>query len=607
MKYVLRNAIVGLTLLGCFSAQAGGAVKISAQVDSSKDIYIGENFTYYIIIEGAEKAGKVDVTGLLQYNPQHTGNRQQSSTKIINNRVTTTKNIIMTYSLTAGSAGRINLPPVDVTLDGKNYTTNPVAVNILKPGTTDQLDLKVTLSEQQCYVGQPVLITIKFYFSAEIRDPQFNIPVFRSNSFYFENPDILDQQAKEMDLGIGTTMLVSQHQVFHDGKQSNMIMLRKILIPRISGAIQIEPISVSTDVVVGRSRSRDSLFDSFFSTRREYKRFMVSSEPVNLTVQALPEQGKPSGFYGLVGQYTISASARPVKVNVGDPITLTIKVGGGKYLKPIQWPTLETISEIANNFKIPSEKASPVFEGGYKVFTQTIRASNDKVKEIGAIPLAYFDAETGKYEVAKTEAIKLDVSPTKILTNADLEGRGFDFEPLNTEVEAIKKGLSANYEDPEALINQTFSPLSAAFSGGYLVIWGGGAALVVLSGLIKFFTHTSPEKAAMKRRRTAAGQAIKQLKGISSSPERERYERLASVMKQYLGDRFDKTAGSLTSEDCFEVIVEATNNPEIANRFKEIVSECEEARYASSEGKVESAQITEVIKLIRNINKKSMK
>ena len=116
MKYVLRNVIVGLTLLGCFSAQAGGAVKISAQVDSSKDIYIGENFTYYIIIEGAEKAGQVDVTGLLQYNPQHTGNRQQSSTKIINNRVTTTKNIIMTYSLTAGSAGRINLPPVDVTL-----------------------------------------------------------------------------------------------------------------------------------------------------------------------------------------------------------------------------------------------------------------------------------------------------------------------------------------------------------------------------------------------------------------------------------------------------------------------------------------------------------
>ena len=63
---------------------------------------------------------------------------------------------------------------------------------------------------------------------------------------------------------------------------------------------------------------------------------MVSSQPLKLTVLPLPEEGKPSGFYGLVGQYTISASATPTKVNVGDPITLTVKVGGGKYLKPVQ-------------------------------------------------------------------------------------------------------------------------------------------------------------------------------------------------------------------------------------------------------------------------------
>ena len=121
MKLSAGHIFIILTLIASISAYADGTVKISAQVDSSKDIYTGEDFTYYIIIEGAEKAGQVDMTPLMQFNPQHIGNRQQSSTQIINNRVTITKTIIMTYSLRSGSAGRINLPSLDVNLDGKNY------------------------------------------------------------------------------------------------------------------------------------------------------------------------------------------------------------------------------------------------------------------------------------------------------------------------------------------------------------------------------------------------------------------------------------------------------------------------------------------------------
>ena len=411
-----------------------------------------------------------------------------------------------------------------MTLDGKNYQTNPVEVNILKPGTTDQLDLEVSLSEQQCYVGQPVIMTIKFYISADIGDFQFNIPAFTSDAFYLEEPDNPNPQAKEFNLGNGITVLISQYRTTHNGKDSILLSFSKVLIPKYPGEIEISPASVSADVAVGKARSRDpfsddSFFGGFFGSRKEYKRFMVSSQPLKLTVLPLPEEGKPSGFYGLVGQYTITASAAPTQVNVGDPVTLTIKIGGGKYLKPVQWPALEQISELAQNFKIPSEKATPAIENGYKVFTQTIRANNDKVTEIPSIPLAYFDAEKGKYAVAKTEPIKLEVSPSKMLTNADLEGS--DFTPVNKEVEAIKKGLSANYEGLDVLTNQTFSPLSAAVSPGYAPVWAGPLVLLIASAVIKFFTHTTPEKVAQKRRRNAAGIAIGKLKkigGVKTSP-----------------------------------------------------------------------------------------
>jgi hypothetical protein len=611
MNFLTKNAFVTFAFLTLLTGSVTAQVRVFAQVDKSADIYVGEKFGYHIIIDGENKPGQVDLTPLAGYNPQSAGNRDvsQTSISIINGKTTQniTKQYVMSYSLTSNQTGRIQLPPVTVTLDGKNYQTNPVEVNILKPDTTDQLDLEVTLSEQQCYVGQPIIMTIKFYISTDIGDFQFNIPAFTNDAFYLEEPDISHQQAKEYDLGNGTTVFVSQYRTTHNGKDSILLSFSKVLIPRYSGEIEISPTSVSADVVVGRARSRDpfaddSFFGGFFGSQKEYKRFMVGSLPLKLKVMPLPEEGKPVGFYGLVGQYTITASATPTKVNVGDPITLTIKIGGGKYLKPVQWPALEHLSELAQNFKVPSEKAAPTIENGCKVFTQTIRANNDKVVEIPPIPLVYFDAGKGVYAVAKTEPIKLEVSPSKILTNADLEGG--DFTPVNKEVEAIKKGLSANYEDLDALTNQTFSPLSAAVSTGYAAIWACPLALVIISAMIKLFTHTTAEKLAARRKQSAAKKAISQLKRISSADAQHRHELLASVMKQYVGNRFDKTAGSLTGEDCREVIVAATQDSHTADRYKEIISNCEAARYASLETNIDSTQIQEVVKLVQTIEKK---
>ncbi|RKY25871.1 MAG: hypothetical protein DRP62_00300 [Planctomycetota bacterium] len=614
MNSLTKSIFMLLPFLVFLTGSAKAAVRVFAQVDASKAIYVGESFGYHIIIDGDNKAGQVDLTPLAQYNPQSAGNRDvsQTSISIINGRTTKniTKRYVMSYSLVSNQAGQVHLPPVTVILDGKNYQTNPVKVNILKPGTTDQLDLEVTLSEQRCYVGQPVIMTVKFYISADIGDFQFNIPALTGSDFYIEEPDITNQQAKEYNLGNGIIAHVSQYRTVHNGRASILLSFSKVLIPRYSGEIVIPPASVSADIAVGRTLSRDrffgdDFFDGFFGAQKEYKRFMVSSQPLKLTVLPLPEEGRPSGFYGLVGQYSIEASATPTKVNVGDPITLTIKVGGGKYLKPVQWPALEEVAELANNFKIPSEKASPTIENGYKVFTQTIRANNDKISEIPAIPLAFFDANKGKYEIAKTKPIKLDVLPTKILTQADIEG--LDFKPVNKKVEAIKKGLSANYESLDVLTNQSFSPLVAAVSAPYLLIWAGPLALLVVSSLIKLFTYTTPEKVADRRRKTAAGKAVSQLKQIASYSAKQRNELLASTMKQYIGDRFDKIAGSLTSNDCFDVIISQADDKQSAEEYKEIIANCEAARYASAEQVCESSKIEKAIELIKTIEKKSRK
>ncbi|MFC1634586.1 BatD family protein [Planctomycetota bacterium] len=586
-----RDIVTILAVMAIGAVSATGQIKVSARAETGRDIYVGERFAYHIIIEGLDKPGKVDLQPLQKYYPQRGETRRQSYTNV--NTGTSTTSTIMTYALTADRVGRVQLPPVTVEIDGKTYRTNPVSVNISKPGTTDRLDLEVTLSEQQCYVGQPIILTVKFYVSADISDFQFNIPALNNDAFEIVDPDVSDPQAKVYRLHTGMTVIVSQYRVEHNNLNSLLVTFSKILIPKRPGRIVIPSSSVSAAVAVGR-------VPGIFGSQTRYERFIVKSEPLELEVSPVPDEGKPAQFYGLIGQYTISASATPTQVNVGDPITLTVKIGGSKYLKPVQWPELDRVPELADNFKIPSQKASPIIEDGFKVFTQTIRANNDKVTRIPPIPLASFNVKEGKYLTAQTDPIELEVAPTKVLTSADLEGA--DFVPVNREIEAIKKGLSANYEDFDTLKNMSFSPLAALIHPGYAVLWAAPLIGFISSILIKLSTHTSPEKVTAKRQRQACGKAIGQLKKIASTDAKQQNELLMSIMKQYIGDRFDKTAGSLTPDDCYEAIEAATDDAHTAEKYREIITNFEAGRYASIEVHIDSKKVEEVADLIRSID-----
>lgn len=611
MKPFTTYILLGFVVAATVQAKDQAQVRVIAQVDTSKEIYVGDSFLYRIIIDGDDKSGQVDLAPLAKYSPQDAGggNASQTSTTIINRKVTTQviKRYVMNYLLTAGEPGRVVLPAVTVMVEGQSYRTNPVAVNVLKPGTTDQLALEIALSEQRCYVGQPVLLTAKFYVarSADVGDFQFNIPALGSEAFYVEEPDITDPQAKQFQLHTGMPVSVSQHRVAYRGGDFILVSFSKVLIPKHSGQIPLGGSSVTAALAVGRTRSRDPFFDSFslFGSRKEYRRFMVDARPLTLTVLPLPEEGKPPEFYGLVGRYTIAAAATPTKVSVGDPITLSVRIGGNRYLKPVQWPALEKLADLVTNFKIPSQRASPTIEDGSKVFTQTIRAGNDKVTQIPAIPLAYFDPDKGSYVIARTDPLPIEVAPTRILTVADMEGA----EPtvVNREVAAIKEGLSANYEDLSVLRNTSFSPVAAIVSPGYAVIWSVPLAGLIVSTLIKVFTHTTAEKEALRRRRRACSKAVRQLKGIASAAGPAQYDSLASAMKEYVAARFDKIAGSLTAEDCREVIAAATGDAQTADRYRDVVARSEAARYASATAGTDNIQIREIIELIRTVEKKS--
>lgn len=584
----------GLAVLLVAAASSPARTRVYARVNADTVIYPGDVFQYSIVVEGGARPSKIDISPLDPFKPRPAGSG--TSMQQFNDRVTMSYSA--NYAITAQGPGTMSLPAVTVFVEGEKFTTNPVEVTVSAPGTTDRLSLEFTLSEERCYVGQPVLMTVKWIVTTHVQDASFDVPVFTSGDFYIEDVSgSAGAYAKDRVTIAGVPVTVTENREIIKGVQAAIISFSKILIPKRAGRLALDPVRVSTNMAVARTRS---MFEAY-----KYRRVSVQSDPVELEVLPVPEAGKPAQFYGLVGRYTIAATAAPTQVNVGDPITLTIRIGGNPYLKPVQWPALEQIPALAANFKIPAEKASPVIEDGQKIFTQTIRANNDAVTEIPGIPLAYFDPQQGKYVVTETEPIKLDVAPTRVLTNADVEGTAVG--TVSREVEAIRKGLSANYYGPEALRNEAFAPLAALASPGYAVLWSIPLLGLVVSAAVKLAGRSNPEAAARKRRRQACRTAVGQLKRIAAESSNQKHERLVAVMKGYVGDRFDRVAASLTPDDCREIIAEATGDAQTAGKFGDCVAACETARYAPMETKVGTDLVQETIEMISLIEKQSSK
>ena len=132
MKYAGLKILFVFVLIAMATGPGLADVQVMASVDTSKPVYVGEPFSYHIIIDGDNIPGQVDLSPLSAYNPQNAGARDvsQSSTIIVNNRrtETVTKRYIMSYQLTALRPGDIKLPSLSVSVGGNIYTTNTIDV-----------------------------------------------------------------------------------------------------------------------------------------------------------------------------------------------------------------------------------------------------------------------------------------------------------------------------------------------------------------------------------------------------------------------------------------------------------------------------------------------
>ena len=83
-------------------------------------------------------------------------------------------------------------------------------------------------------------------------------------------------------------------------------------------------------------------FDGFFD-RYQQVSVDLEAEAQAITVKPLPSAGRPAGFNGAVGRYTMQAKASPLEVTVGDPVTVNIQLSGQGAIESLNLPKLKDI------------------------------------------------------------------------------------------------------------------------------------------------------------------------------------------------------------------------------------------------------------------------
>jgi hypothetical protein len=139
----------------------------------------------------------------------------------------------------------------------------------------------------------------------------------------------------------------------------------------------------------------------------------VTSPAQELTVRELPSEGRPADFHGAIGTFSIASEVSPTKADVGDPLTLRMRVTGSGNFDRVDSTMLDHLDQWKTYPPKSSFNSSdPIALSGMKTFEQPVIASKPGVQELPGLTFSYFDPNTRRYETARSGALSVSISPS---------------------------------------------------------------------------------------------------------------------------------------------------------------------------------------------------
>ena len=623
-------------------AQPSGQYTLEARLEPEQAM-VGDTVLYIlsVVYTGADPPQPTLPTadaarlGLEQW--ESVGTQRRQSIQMVNGRTTAVKAVEFRYTFVPRREGTLILPSSEISVGGEQYRSNSVSLTVAKappapalppalqgrvvdplvsgePGLQRALRGAVfivpTVQPESVYAGQQVLVSHHLYIDLDALSK-----AGLSSSLGLRNADIPDMTQFVKETVFDLPRQLSMREQTLGGRRFAVAPLHQVAaIPTKAGELTIEPFRLELMVRDGRRNSTSpdpfNMFgnDPFFNGTLlggGWVTVIASSPATTLDVKPLPEEGKPAGFDGAVGNFKISAVLdKQNGVAADDIVKLSVKIEGQGDAASLPEPPLD-VPDGMKLLEPPRSTTARRVENNQLVSSKTfdflLRANEPGHVQIPGVSYTIFNPTTVQYEQIESTPLALDVAPSKNPQSALTAG----ITPEKTtrpsdDATSITNGDAMRYIREGRL--ETIRPGFATGQGPWFWL------MLVLPPLLVAGAFALSQMQTRKTRRPVAAtasarQRLRQARGlINESSAGDFYETLASALRGYIGDRFQ--AGVLPTLEEVSYELEHHGAPdEMVMRTRALLERCDARQYApgGADPSAMKADLDEATRLLQSM------
>ncbi len=430
------GSVIVCALVALLPLALSAASDLETAIDDPS-IELGDSTTLRVRIPGdADSVKPVKYPSVPGLRIEYAG--MQRSFQYVNGK--TWSGVELLFAVTGMRKGSYRIPPFIFRRGGETLQSDGVSLAVVAgggDGAVSSVDLRtaVRLSADAAYVGEPVIMRY-YLLSSGLRAAVRQIN---------EHPDTRGFAIRQIDESPGSVSLEGDLQASH--------VVSFALIPAGPGSYRVGGGSATVSVEAPSRRDAEGFFGlSFpgFTTSR-----LIEFDTRPLAIRPLPEGGRPEGFRGDVGSFTLRAEFSDDQVRVFDEKKVTVTVAGRGNLLTMTRPEFER--EVPGLKVIAEEgEVSTAIEGGAlkgtRKFTYTLIPEKAGEMRPGRVRLAFFDPAGKTYRVAESKEIAFTAK-------GDAAARGGRFDNEGEE------RVSLNFLYPALII------LVVAAAAVFVVVW----------------------------------------------------------------------------------------------------------------------------------------
>ena len=508
-----------------------------------------------------------------------------SSTSFVNGKRTSSFEQRYTYVFKALKEGTFTIPPATIKVNGKDYQSNGVRIEVLpadkKPAqqnpqqqsvSSGEIFVRTIVSKTKVHEQEAISLTYRLYFAnlqvtEYIRNPE--LPSFTG----FLKEDIKTSEQANLE--------------HYNGKNYQVIdLFSYVLFPQKAGEIVIDPAHFAINA---QERVRVPSRNPFEEYREVYRNVPheLEAKGVKINVESLPT-GKPAGFSGAVGSFSLKSSVTQTQMNVNDAFTLKLTLSGEGNMKLIKTPSIEWPegfevydAQVSNNYSITSSGFK-----GTKTIEYPVIARYGGEYTIPAVTFSYFDLKENAYKTLRTETYTIRIANTGQSTA----------QQSNASSPAV-----INYAQPQQNLKVVASDIRPIHASGnwqqtktrHLIEYGSlefwlcyfiplGIAFLLLIILRKRIKENADlTRVRYKRANKVAQKRLKAARlALKANNKDAFYAEIEKAAWTYLSDRLTIPTAELNKENISTLLREKNVDDTLIADVMNVLSTAEFARYA---------------------------